>query len=266
MRKVFLGVCAALVALAVFTPAAMSAPWYDDFESYAQNAPVPNPPWQPGTLGGLNVSQEYAGQGHNALGYYGYAPNQICKCSFRPITVTKAGSVSAMIRWATGGDTRFGLFTGKQGGSIGEARDYTDSAFFDLYATDGTVTPKKLVGNLYEGGTHPYGAGAVRRFVDSGTDTIAKDVWTDVKLSWTADFKTFTYEYKPVSSGTWKLLGTMSRTTPAPFVYVGCSAGGVNYGMIDTVRFSEVPEPSSLVALCVGLTALCGSVRRFRRR
>jgi hypothetical protein len=227
MRKWYLSI-AALLALVACVPAATAASWHDDFNGYSLGT-VPSP-WVTGTYGnGMKVWDTiYNPDGSKCLTWDFWNPsNPDCGASFREIDSSGAGYAYATVRLNADGYTQFGVFSSTSSYVYGA--NAQDRAVFYLYNFFGTGPNYNA--SVYDNGTELSSSGQMGM---SG-------VWYDVRILWTADRKTFTFQFKAYGTNDpWTTGYVYAAPSPLDINYVGIAGGAyTGNGMADSIGYMK---------------------------
>jgi hypothetical protein len=233
MKTLLIVVMTIIVAFAVYVPVVTAASWFDDFESYAtpdafRGYPIGNlaSPWVTGTSGTplqvIDFTMPPAPADKTATFIFSNASDPKVGTSFRAIGhPLSAGSAYARIRVEEYGHTRFGVYTDTGSYVYGQNRD-KDLAEFCL-------------DNFFNESTRFRGATVYDNGVQVASQALPMNLydWYDVRISWTADRRVITFEYKTVTdppTETWTLATQYTAANPMDFNYVGLGLGVYDIG------------------------------------
>ena len=202
--------------------------WHDDFDTYTPGAALPSP-WIDGSYAPLVVTD------YSTVAYYfsNYNDHR-WGASFRPLE-PGAGTVYARVRVNPAGGAELALTADTESYAYGISYNDDNVRFHldDYQGTRDNYSVKIKVNGEYE-----------------VTNTVNFDFvnysWYDIRLSWTADRQTFTFEYKRDIEAEYTLGLQHTTSEPLTLNYVGLSTAVHSSGNgAQWVGYSLVPNKPS---------------------
>ena len=241
------------VGLAMSGSAGMATTaWYDDFDSYTPGNELPSP-WVDGTNGnGVRATDYPGGSDYSAAFYFGDPNNYDWGASFRPL---EAGEGIAYARM------RRRPFGGAQLALTQTTENYRNGIQFNddsvrIHFDDWRNTRNQAIAWVRVNGANE---------MQSADFNIQEDQWYDVRITYSADHRDFTFEYKRDIESTWTLGLQHTASEEMTLNYVGIGSAVFSSG--DSHLFvGVVPEPSAFALLALGGGVILHLRRRARLR
>ena len=244
MKMRLMILAAATLALAVGVPVAPAQSFYDDFDGlgYIVGNPLPSP-WITGSNGNAVEVTDYGTGGstnYTAAFYFGDPNNYDWGASFRPISPWGGGVAYARIRRRPFGGAQLALTQTTENYRNGiQFNDDSVRIHFD----DWRDTRNQAIAWVRVNGTNE---------LKTADFNIQEDQWYDVRITYSADRRDFTFEYKRDTQTVWTLGLQHTASEELNLNYVGLGVAVYSSGnAAQWVGYDVVPEETSFTNLVV---------------
>jgi len=212
--------------------------WYDDFDAtgYVVNYPLPSP-WIDGSYAPLVVTDYGTGGSTNytAAYYFSNYNDHRWGASFRPIIAYGEGVAYARVQVSPAGGAQLALTADTESYAYGISYNDDNVRFHldDYQGTRDNYSVRIKVNGEYE-------------VADTVNFDFINYEWYDIRISWTADRQTFTFEYKRDIETEYTLGLQHTTSEPLTLNYVGLSTAVHSSGNgAQWVGYSLVPNKPS---------------------